>query len=68
MLDRFVLSALVHTPEVPEANRSKAVASGERRYANWRQAVEKALDTIGGPNPDVWRESGDTPAREEDAA
>jgi len=68
MLDRFVLSALVHTPEVPEANRSKAIASGERRYANWRQAVEKALDAIGGPTSDVWRESGHTPTREEDAA
>jgi hypothetical protein len=68
MLDRFVLSALVHTPEVPEANRSKAVASGERRYANWREAVEKVLDAIGGPSPEVWHENGQAPAHEEDAA
>jgi hypothetical protein len=68
MLDRFVLSALVHTPEVPEANRSKAIASGERRYANWRQAVEKTLDAIGGRSPEIWRESSDAPTREEDAA
>jgi hypothetical protein len=68
MLDRFVLSALVHTPEVPEVNRSKAVASGERRYANWREAVEKILDAFGGPSPEVWRENGQTPAHEEDAA
>lgn len=68
MLDRFVLSALVHTPEVPEANRSKAVASGERRYTNWREAVEKILDVIGGPEPKIWRENGQAPAREDDAA
>lgn len=67
MLDRFVLSAPVHTPEVPETNRSQAIASGDRRYANWRKEVEKALDTIGGPNPDFSSESGGTLAREEDA-
>lgn len=68
MLDRFVLSTLVHTPEVPEANRAKAIASGERRYANWREAVEKVLDALGGSSPEVWNENGQTPAHEEDAA
>lgn len=56
MLDRFVLSSLVHTPEVPEANRARAVASGERRYRNWREAVKDTLDEIGMPIPQSWDE------------
>lgn len=68
MLDRFVLSALVHAPEVPEANRSKAVASGNRRYRNWRDAVTDVLDQIGAPHPDAWLEKTGSLTREEDAA
>lgn len=51
MLDRFVLSNLVHTREVSEANRSNAISSGERRYANWREAVKEVLDRLGAPRP-----------------
>ena len=68
MLDRFVLSALVNTPEVPEANRARAISSGERRYRNWREAVTELLDQIGAPRPVAWRESTNAPATEENAA
>ena len=64
MLDRFVLSALVHTPEVPDANKSNAIKSGERRYASWREAVERSLDAISEPNS----QASEDGAREEDAA
>lgn len=68
MLDRFVLSALVNTPEVHEANRAKAISSGERRYRNWREAVTELLDQIGAPRPEAWREATGASATEEDAA
>jgi hypothetical protein len=67
MLDRFVLSALVHTPEVPEANRSKAVSSGERRYRNWREAVKEVLDQVGATCPELWLENGRPKTEEEHA-
>jgi hypothetical protein len=54
MLDRFVLSALVHAPEVPAPQRAQAVASAERRYRNWREAVTELLDQIGAPHPSAW--------------
>jgi hypothetical protein len=68
MFDRFVLSNLVHTPEVPEANRSNAISSGERRYANWREAVKEVLDQLGAPPPEAWLQKGRPEMREEDAA
>jgi hypothetical protein len=43
MLDQFALSMLTHMPEIPEAQREQALASGERRYHGWRLEVE---DTI----------------------
>ena len=67
MLDRFVLSNLVHTSEVPEANRSNAISSGERRYGNWREAVKELLDQIGAPLPEAWLQNHPE-TREEDAA
>ena len=68
MLDRFVLSVLVNTPEVPEVSRSKAISSGERRYRSWRETVTELLDQIGAPRPDVWHETNSASATEEDAA
>ena len=68
MFDRFVLSNLVHTPEVPEANRSNAISSGERRYANWREAVKEVLDQLGASPPEAWLQNGRAEMREEDAA
>lgn len=46
MLDRFVMSMLIHTPEVPPPRQTDAVSSAERRYRNWRQAVTEMLDEI----------------------
>jgi hypothetical protein len=54
MLDRFVLSALIHSPEIASGLRAEAVSSGERRYANWRQAVTEFLETVGVPQPPTW--------------
>ncbi len=68
MLDRFVLSALVNTPEIPEAMRAKAVSSGERRYGNWREAVGEILDQIHAPHPENWRDGRDASANREDRA
>jgi hypothetical protein len=49
MLDRYVLSALVHTPEVSPDLRGRAIESAERRYANWRDAVREVLENIEAP-------------------
>ena len=43
MVDRFALTALIHAPEVPAELRAAAIASGNRRYQNWRRAVEELL-------------------------
>ncbi len=43
MIDRFALTALIHAPEVPAELRAAAIASGNRRYHNWRRAVEELL-------------------------
>ena len=43
MIDRFALTALIHAPEVPTELREAAIASGNRRYHNWRRAVEDLL-------------------------
>jgi Mobilization protein NikA len=43
MVDRFALTALIHAPEVPGELRAAAIASGNRRYHNWRRAVEELL-------------------------
>ena len=43
MVDRFALTALIHAPEVPAELREVAIASGNRRYHNWRRAVEELL-------------------------
>ena len=43
MLDRLVLMYLLHTPEVPQELRAGAIASANRRYANYRQAVSERL-------------------------
>src|SRR5208282_1759882 len=48
MLDQFALSMLTHLPEIPEAQREQALASGERRHHGWRLEVE---DTLGQMEP-----------------
>ena len=47
MIDQFVLSALIHLPEIPEEERKEALASGERRHAGWRAEVEEILHRAG---------------------
>jgi hypothetical protein len=43
MLDQFALSMLTHLPEISEAQREQALASGERRHHGWRLEVEDTL-------------------------
>lgn len=47
MLDRFALSILIHTPELPEAQKKQAIASGKRRHQGWRTEVEEVLRETG---------------------
>jgi hypothetical protein len=49
MLDRLVQLYLLHTPEVARELHAGAVASANRRYANYRQAVSDLL-AAGGVN------------------
>ncbi len=43
MLDRFALTMLIHIPEVAKEEKKTAAASGERRYRNWRRAIEELM-------------------------
>lgn len=43
MVDQFALSMLSHLPEIPEAQRKQALASGQRRHRGWRAEVEEIL-------------------------
>ncbi len=43
MLDQFALSMLSHLPEIPEAQRKPALASGQRRHRGWRAEVQETL-------------------------
>jgi hypothetical protein len=47
MLDRFVQLYLLHTPEVARELHAGAMASANRRYANYRQAVSDLLASGG---------------------
>jgi hypothetical protein len=49
MLDRFAQLYLLHTPEVVRELRAGAVASANRRYASYRQAVSELI-AAGGVN------------------
>jgi len=57
MVDRFALTALIHAPEVPAELKEAAIASGTRRYHNWRRAVEELLQG-GEPSALVASENG----------
>ena len=50
MLDQFALSMLTHLPEIPEAQREQALASGERRHHGWRLEVEDTIRQMESPN------------------
>ena len=43
MLDHSEFMYLCHTPQVPAEARDRALASGQRRFANWRGAVARML-------------------------
>jgi len=47
MLDQFALTMLVHIPEVAKEQRKSAAASGERRYQNWKRAVDELITDMG---------------------
>ena len=49
MLDQFALSLLSHLPEIPEAQRKAALASGQRRHRGWRAEVEETLKRMQQP-------------------
>ena len=50
MLDQFALSMLTHMPEIPEAQREQALASGERRHHGWRLEVEDTVRQMESPD------------------
>ena len=51
MSDRAEFLALCQTPEVPPAAQDRALASGQRRFAHWRQTVARMLLASGRPVP-----------------
>jgi hypothetical protein len=58
MIDQFALSMLSHLPEIPEAQRKHALASGQRRHRGLRAEVEETLKRMKEPVPS--QESGAT--------
>lgn len=46
MMDQFALSVLSHLPELPEAQREQALASGQRRHRGLRAEVEETLSRM----------------------
>ena len=51
MIDQFALSMLSHLPEIPEAQRKQALASGQRRRRGLRAEVEETLKRMEEPVP-----------------
>ena len=51
MIDQFALSMLSHLPEIPEAQRKQALASGQRRHRGLRAEVEETLKRMEEPTP-----------------
>ena len=51
MVDQFALSMLSHLPEIPEAQRKQALASGQRRHRGLRAEVEETLKRMEEPAP-----------------
>jgi hypothetical protein len=51
MSDRAEFLAQCQTPEVPPAAQGRALASGQRRFAHWRQTVARMLLASGRPVP-----------------
>src|SRR5216684_2642128 len=66
MLDRFALTTLMHLPEVAKEQRKSAAASGERRYQNWKQAVDELIRDMGLGEPAELNGANSTPPAVED--
>ena len=66
MLDRFALTMLMHIPEVAKEQRKSAAASGERRYQNWKQAVDELIRDMGLGEPAEPNGANSTPHAVED--
>jgi len=49
MIDQFALSMLSHLPEIPEAQRKQALASGQRSHRGLRAEVEETLKQMEPP-------------------
>jgi len=49
LVDEFALSMLSHLPEIPEAQRKHALASGQRRHRGLRAEVEETLKRMEEP-------------------
>jgi hypothetical protein len=43
MLDQLVRSTLTYLPEIPEAQKERVLAAGDRRHRGWQQEVETLL-------------------------
>ena len=48
MLDQFVRTMLIHTPEIQHDQQKSAGESGERRHRNWRRVVAEILSDMDG--------------------
>jgi hypothetical protein len=55
MSDRAEFLALCQTPEVPPAAQGRALASGQRRFAHWRQGWPACSSPRGGLCRGPWR-------------
>jgi hypothetical protein len=49
LVDQFALSMLSHLPEIPEAQRKRALSSGQRRHRGLRAEVEETLKRMEEP-------------------
>jgi hypothetical protein len=53
---------LSHLPEIPEAQRKAALASGQRRHRGWRAEVEETLKRMQQPAPAFHHDGKGEPA------
>lgn len=52
MLDQFALSMLIHAAEIPETQKERALAAGERRHRGWQHKVADILRQLRGTAPE----------------
>ena len=68
MLDQFALSMLTHLPEIPEAQREQALASGERRHHGWRLEVEDTIKQMESPSASAKKAAANPDEPQNDAS